>query len=93
MEEFILRFEKQDRIYARKVHTGFDSVSEDVFLPIQGKLPFLPDIVANIEKTVEYEEGIDFELDRVKRKIRRLENGIISDGEEVVLIKLEEGEE
>ena len=90
MKEHSIRFDVQEEIIYTWAHRGHQSHSTDPFLPIRGKLPFIPDRVVSKDKKRVYEEYVDYELDRVSRKIRRMQTGSICTGEEVLLLKLDD---
>jgi hypothetical protein len=92
MKEYPLRFDIQEELLYTWAHRGYQSHISDPFLPIEGRLPFIPDVVISKDRKTKYEEYVDFELDRAARKIRRIENGAICSGEEVLLIKNDDDE-
>ena len=92
MKQCAIRFDIQEELLYTWAHRGYQSHCTDPFLPIDGRLPFMPDFVVSKDQKKLYQEYVDFELDRVARKIRRIRSGTICNGEEVLLIKNDDDE-
>jgi hypothetical protein len=90
MKEYRIRFDVQEEMFYTWAHRGHQIHATDPFLPVQGELPFIPDRVVSIDRKRVYEEHMDYEIDRVARKIRRIRTGSICSGEEVLLIALDD---
>ena len=90
MKEHLIKFDIQEQISYTWAHRGHQSCYTNPFLPVKGKLPFIPDRVVSKDKKRVYEEHVDYELDRVAGKIRRIQTGTICTGEEVLLIRLDD---
>jgi hypothetical protein len=90
MKEYRIRFNIHEEILFTWAHRGHQSHCSDPFLPVGGQLPFIPDKVVSRDKHRIYEEQVDYELDRIAKKIRRIETGAICNGEEVLLIAIED---
>jgi hypothetical protein len=90
MREYLIRFDVQEEILYTWAHRGHQSYVTNPFLPVHGRLPFIPDKVLSRDRKRVYQEYTDYELDRVSGKIKRVNTGSICNGEEVVLIELDE---
>lgn len=90
MKQHVIRFDVQEEVLYTWAHRGYQSFATNPFLPAWGKLPFIPDRVISRDGKRVYEEYVDYELDRVEGKIRRLQTGSICNGEEVLLIKMDD---
>lgn len=92
MKEHYITFDVQEEVIYTWAHRGHQSYAKDAFIPIEGELPFIPDRVVSKDRRRIYEEYADYELDRVARKIKRIQTGSICAGEEVLLVKMDDPE-